>query len=155
MNIQEPVKTADEQLCRMREQATKLLDCLCTELGTGITQAMAELRATIATSEPCKHAEDSERLDWDVAKAALRPPSSCTHEEQTSRLVAAIEPFRKYIELRYAIFSEHALDSIPTLQVSHAGRFGVSAAEITKADWDRIRYVLVPDIGVCEEAGDK
>ena len=91
----------------------------------------------------------------DVAKAALRPPSSCTHEEQTSRLVAAIEPFRKYIELRYAIFSEHALDSIPTLQVSHAGRFGVSAAEITKADWDRIRYVLVPDIGVCEEAGDK
>ena len=64
MNIQEPLKTADEQLCRMREQATKLLDCLCTELGTGITQAMAELRATIATSEPCKHAEDSERLDW-------------------------------------------------------------------------------------------
>lgn len=76
--------------------------------------------------------------------ASVRKPL----EEERDALAAVIEPFRKYIELRYAIFTEHALDSIPALQVSHTGRFGTSSAEITKADWDSIRYALIPGVGM-------
>jgi hypothetical protein len=101
-----------------------------------IGESLESVDAALAASGPCPHAAE-------LAAA----------KTERDGLAAALEPFRKYIELRYAIFSKHALDSVPTLQVSHTGRFGVSAAEITQADWDRIRYALVPGVGVDAEKG--